>query len=340
MIHYVVEEVPCKQEVRSCFKGGYPTKEGDSCFKQEPVFQEVVLMPEEDKQPNMQYNNNGNNNCEFPPDVGPDLDEDRDADSDEESELDDHREYYDFLREMAGSFEQAASEADSEEEDEEEMLPDDEPDAGSPEETEENRGEPIRERREISAGERERLALLACGDGPIEDGYDMIEAQVPFGEDQRREGLQAEIKMKLRQASQLWHRIQHAQDGKDTEIIRHYGQVCAKILLEVSGLRAELQKVPGNGDSETIPIPEFEATFMQMIMKTFLLYVEEQVKKDQASDQGSESRDEPCTAVVKWLYCELSPARMEVPASKVAVGEGWKLLGQDVLASQQPLCMY
>jgi hypothetical protein len=328
MIQYVVEEVPCfKQEGDSCFKEGYASS------KQEPVFQEVVL------EPNMQPNS------DFPPDGGADSDEDRNGDSDEESELDDHREYYDFLREMAGSFEQAASEADSEEEDEEDQVPpSDDEDAGFPEESEESTDTPTRERREISAGERERLALLACGDGPIIDGYDMIEAQaqqrVGSAEDQRREGLQAEIKMKLRQASQLWHRIQHDQDGKESEIIRHYGQVCAKILLEVSGLRAELHCLPGNGDSETIPIPEFEATFMQMIMKTFLLYVEEQVKKDQAPDQGSENRDEPCTAVVEWLYCELSPARMEVPASKVAVGEGWKLLGQDVLASQQPLCMY
>jgi hypothetical protein len=130
--------------------------------------------------------------------------------------------------------------------------------------------------------------------------------------------------------------------------MKHYGQVCAKILLEVSGLRAELHSLPGNGESETIPIPAFEATFMQMIMKTFLLYVEEQVnkdKKDKKSSEGltievPENREELCTTVVQWLYCELSPAHMEAKKPVTPVGEGWKLLGKDVLASGQPLCMY
>jgi hypothetical protein len=237
---------------------------------------------------------------------------------------------------MAGSFEQAPS--DSEDEDDEEEEEDEDVIIESDEEDNCFAAREIlrRQPRELTSAERERLALLACGDGPIIEDYDpvtSVQERVGSPEDQRRQDLQAEIKMKLRQASQLWHRIEHAQDdGKETEIMKHYGQVCAKILLEVSGLRAELHSLPGNRDSETIPIPEFEATFMQMIMKTFLLYVEEQVKKEQPPDQGSEglnsgmpkTRDELCTTVVhEWLYCELSPKHME---AKVPVGEGWSLL--------------
>lgn len=105
----------------------------------------------------------------------------------------------------------------------------------------------------LDVAEKEKLALLACGDGPVEDGYDVCQAITDYAEqrpgtaeEHRRLDMQASIDMDLRQAEQLWRRIENSQDKS---VVTHYSQVCAELLVKVARLRFELsleQKNSGN----------------------------------------------------------------------------------------------